>query len=266
MKKLLSLILILSISSYAFGLGIPVIDVSAIAAEVINFVKEATKWKSYIDNFTKLKNDFEDHFNKFKKVMSALDKGDIEELMDMYKDIAQKYKTSPYLKDELGKDIWHDIYINKSSIKQKYKGIDDFGYIKQNKYYQVNQEFRKMQDERNKTKEEMIADIDNLNVFLSDFRDMQIKRSERIDKFQTKMKELGVDKASDKTAETSKIIALWSEMNFEGLTQNFQLLSMMRLYFEDMVKMRVRSMKNAKDFMDSIRGEKDSVQNIMEDK
>jgi hypothetical protein len=266
MKKLLSLILLLSISSHVFGF-IPVIDFPAIGTEILKFAMEAKKWKSYITDFLKLKKEIEANYKRFKRVSGALEKGDIKELLNTYQEIAKKYKSSPYLKDEMGKDVWNDIFIKKASIKQKYKGIDDFGYIRNNKYYQANSEYRNMQESRIKTKDEMIKDIDNLNVFLSDFRDMQNKRSERLEIFLKKMEELGVDNAanSDKTAETSKIIALWSEMNYEGLTQNFQLLSMIRLYFEDMVKMRTRSMKNAKEYMDSIRGEAEAVKKLVEE-
>ena len=263
-NKLLSLVLMMVIfSSSTFAIGIPVIDVSAIAAEVLNFTQEATKWKKYIDNFTKLKDDFEDRFNKFKRVMSGFDIEDIEELLEMYEDLEDMYKKSPYLKDELGLDVWHDVYLDKISIKQKYPDIDNFDYIKQNAYYQANSEFRQMQDKRIEVKKEVIEDIDNHNKFLADFRDMQNKRSETMTKIRNQMKEIGVDKTSDDPADTAKIIALWSEMNFESLSQNYQLLTMMRIYFEDMVKMRVRAMEQGQDFMKSIRGEKDAVKKLM---
>lgn len=262
-NKLLSLVLLLVFSSSVFSLGIPVIDVSAIAAEVLNFTQEATKWKTYIDNFTKLKDDFEDRFAKFKKVMSGLDIEDVRDLLDMYKDLEDMYKKSPYLMDELGLDVWHDVYIDKISIKQKYPDIDNFDYIKQNAYYQANSEFRQMQDKRNEMKKEVIEDIDNHNKFLADFRDLQNKRSETMNKIKEQMEDIGVDTTSDDPADMAKIIALWSEMNFEALSQNYQLLTMMRIYFEDMVKMRVRAMEQAQDFMKSIRKEKDAVKELM---
>lgn len=221
---------------------IPVIDYSAIIEETAKLVLKIKKWKEYIDEFEKVDILFKERFNEFKMTYSGFKQEVIEMLKPFFSpEMLEEY---PYWADMQGKDTWSSIWKNRETIFEKYPVLKDMSAILKNIYYQLNESWKKFQNENIKIWMGYIADMLELLMKIGEFREFDRIRKRRVEVFQEKLKEWGMKgkEGHTPTSDVTKMIAIWAEIRLEKLIVKQELLFLVRSFLERDLKTTVMAM------------------------
>jgi len=249
-KKPLILMLFLCLfisGSLSLSGQIPVVDVSAID-QLIKFAKEIlTYFRWEIDGYQKIIETKDQYITQLREIIYRS-----EELFKAIRyfpnTVPGQYDKDPFFHDQLGKDIWQDLYRKGGRIGEKYPEWADFSYITQNPLYWLKRTFRAYADELLKVLKEQNIEAENELELTRIMKEYQQEREHLLDEFKnliiTSYASPSELNKGDKVVEVSKLYYAICRLKIEVVKQKLELLLMDKENLENLLKQEVNQVKN----------------------
>ena len=220
-KRILGLILAVLLFSQVTVVeaGLPVVDWSALIQRALHSSQKIAQWHSYITQFKSFYNEFK----RYKYAYMTIYRGfkDFDSLQDIFlnTDNIANFLTMVY-HDQNKIDTWSDIFIESRALEDKYQGIEDNSYLRENSLYQ-NPNVRKYIDKRIETNAATLKDLKGGIELAKSYRKTEETILTRIQMLQDQIKayakEGGDTGDGTGTAEVNRLLFLNGVIRLENL-------------------------------------------------
>ena len=218
--------------------NVPVIDVAKILQDALHHIERIRLWLRYLKKIKRVRQVFSDTKNLYQYVYRSIVGRDIITV----KDFADIVLRGHYITDPENRDTWSFIWKQLERLSGRFPELRDFEFLYKNRLYRENPVWRKYLDEVIESENERVDDLENLSDFLVDMRKFDSKRA-----WQFKLLQARADEYASR-GETGRLIALLANLSVEKVRVQMQVNLLLRIFFEQHLKGKVRKKEAAKRF------------------
>jgi len=240
-KRSITLVLVVFLFSQVVlvNAGLPVVDWSALIQRALQSTQKLAQWHSYIEKYK----EFHNEFKRYKYAYMTIYRGfkDFDSLNDIFinTDNISNFLNMVY-HDQNKIDTWSDIFIESRNLEDKYKGIEDNSYLKENPLYK-NPSVQKFIDKKIESNTARLKDLKGGIELAKNYRKTEETILSRINMLQEKIKsfakEGGDTGDGTGTAEVNRLLFMNSTIRLENLRLEAEMASLIRRNFERTMKL-----------------------------
>lgn len=143
-----------------------------------------------------------------------------------------------------GKDTWIKLFRKVIDVTEKYESLSDDSVVKENRYYRLNDSWRKFQDKNLEREKEYLRDIQQRTDMFGDMRVIDTERGEMLNTIKELIK--SSSNLDGHTGSQAKLIILLAQMEYEELIQTMEMMVLVRSAIEAGLKEEVMAIDYVK--------------------